>query len=162
MHLPSLFVYPPTVAAEDTEQDGGPPLSRGGDAGGRRISWEKPPAAAPSSPPGPQRTADAVGGGSSSNRGGGAEESGSGGVGAGGGVDRLGDGRTQRPGTAAALGWSEGFASSPEAQMQVLAEVGRLVRAAARKGGGDTRCEERDTWERETVCQRCPRVARAA
>lgn len=45
--------------------------------------------------------------------------------------------------SATALGWSDRFASMPEVQMQVLAEVGKLVRAAARKGDGSdsVQCE---------------------
>lgn len=44
------------------------------------------------------------------------------------------------------LGWADSFDSAPEVQMQVLAQVGRLVRAAARRGG------QYDTTQREE-CQ---------
>ncbi|CAM9478757.1 unnamed protein product [Ectocarpus sp. 4 AP-2014] len=50
------------------------------------------------------------------------------------GVERVGSSRSLKAATA--LGWSDGFASLPEVQMQVLAEVGRLVGAAAKKGIG--------------------------
>lgn len=102
-----------------------------GGGGGRRISWEKPlvssnPLASPSS-----RGGNGVEGGESStsndvtaegrneNRGGGGSNS-------------RANSLTQK--TTTALGWSDGFASMPEIQMQVLTEVGKLVRAAARKG----------------------------
>lgn len=74
--------------------------------GGRRISWVKPLGSL--SPLGtPRANAD---------------------------VERAGSSRALKAATA--LGWSDGFASLPEVQMQVLAEVGRLVRAAAKKGVG--------------------------
>ncbi len=184
MRFSSLFVCPPTVAG-GAEQDDGPPfssgdaagpeggtppLSLGGDVGGRRISWEKPLEASPTSPPGSPGTAGAVGGGSggsSREPGGGRSSNGSGGgrggaeesESGGGGGDGLGNSRARKSGTPTALGWSEGFDSSPEVQMQALAEVGRLVRAAARKGRGDTRCEEEGTWKRWTVCMLYRRAA---
>ncbi|CAM9355835.1 unnamed protein product [Ectocarpus fasciculatus] len=74
--------------------------------GGRRISWVKPLGSL--SPLGtPRANAD---------------------------VERAGRSRALKAATA--LGWSDGFASLPEVQMQVLAEVGRLVRAVAKKGVG--------------------------
>ncbi|CAM9771530.1 unnamed protein product [Ectocarpus sp. 6 AP-2014] len=81
-------------------------LSNSGGGGGRRISWVKPLGS-----PSPLAT-------SRTN----AE------------VERVGSSRSLHAATA--LGWSDGFASLPEVQMQVLAEVGRLVRAAAKKGIG--------------------------
>lgn len=74
--------------------------------GGRRISWVKP-LGSPSPLATPRTNA---------------------------GVEGVGSSRYLKAATA--LGWSDGFASLPEVQMQVLAEVGRLVRAAAKKGIG--------------------------
>lgn len=88
----------------------------------RRISWQENDPLATTSPTSSNGTP--VGGGV-----GGAHEQG------------VGE-RTQNLG----LGWADGFDSAPEVQMQVLAQVGRLVRAAARRGG------QHDTAQ----CEECP------
>lgn len=114
-----------------------PSASRGDGDGGRRISWETPLAS--SSLLGSPRTS--AGKGVESNRTPGSnsdfaagEENGSANGGSG------YNSRTAK--FAPALGWSGGFASLPEVQMQVLVEVGKLVRAAARKGKYGKPCKE--------------------
>lgn len=110
--------------------------SRGEGGGGRRISWETPLAS--SSPLGSPRTD--TGKGVGSNR-----TPGSNGGFASGEENPSSDGGDEYnrglPKPATALGWSDGFASLPEVQMQVLVEVGKLVRASARKRQGENPCE---------------------
>lgn len=114
-----------------------PSPSRENGGGGRRISWETPLAS--SSPLGSPRTtagksvgSDRTPGGNSGLATGEENESG----------DRGGGYNRGPPKSATALGWSDGFASLPEVQMQVLLEVGKLVRAAARKGRGGNQGKE--------------------
>ncbi|CAM9135722.1 unnamed protein product [Ectocarpus sp. 12 AP-2014] len=96
----------PTSTTPNASQQRDGLSNSGGGGGGRRISWVKP-LGSPSTLATPRTNA---------------------------GVERVGSSRSLKAATA--LGWSDGFASLPEVQMQVLAEVGRLVRAAAKKGTG--------------------------
>lgn len=123
-------------AANPSVEESHPP-SRGGGGGARRISWDK--SLTPPSPSTFPRTSDkqSVGGNSLYEV---PPEGGRGGGGRGGGGSRAGDQPRQ---SATALGWSSGFSSSPEVQMQVLVEVGNLVRAAARKRGASQRKQRR-------------------
>ncbi|CAN0055726.1 unnamed protein product [Scytosiphon promiscuus] len=98
----------PNEAADVSAEDLHSPL-RGGNGGARRISWNK--SLTSSSPLASGRTSV---------------------------EHRGGDNRSSlnhAAQSAVALGWSDGFESSPEVQMQVLMEVGNLVRKAARKRG---------------------------
>ena len=100
--------------------------SPGKNGGGRRISWETPLASS-SLLESPRTTAGNKTPGSNSAM---AGEEGDESGGRGSGYNR------GASNSATALGWSDGFASLPEVQMQVLVEVGKLVRAAAGKGKG--------------------------
>lgn len=112
-----------------------PSRSKGG--GGRRISWETPLASSdPLESPsiGAGKSADSNRTlGSNSKFAADAEN------GSGAGVSGY---KTGTPKSATTSGWSDGFESLPEVQMQVLVEVGKLVRAAARKGKGRNRGKE--------------------
>lgn len=125
----------PTEPAHPAKGSPSPPRGDGG--GGRRISWERPVASP--SPLGTPRTS--AGKGVASNR----TPGSNGGSAAG---EENGDGEGGNgynrgiPKSATALGWSDGFTSLPDVQMQALVEVGRLVRAAARKGKGGRPCKQ--------------------
>lgn len=109
-----------------------PSPSRVDGGGGRRISWDMPLAS--SSPLGSPRTGAGNGVGST-------RTPGSNGVSSA--AEENGSGYNRRtPKSAPALGWSDGFVSLPEVQMQVLVEVGKLVRAAAKMGNGGNPCKE--------------------
>lgn len=106
--------------------------SRGGGGRGRRISWDKSlSSASPSAFPS-TNVEHGVGDSKGSLNEVTPEV----------GRDGGGGSRSENQKPPNALGWSDGFASLPEVQMQVLMEVGNLVRAAARKRG----TSQREWW----------------
>eukprot|EP00903_Cladosiphon_okamuranus_P017392 g16020.t2 len=111
--------------------------SRSKCGGGRRISWETPlaspdPVESPRASVGKSVISN-VNSGSNSKFAADAEA----GVGAG-----SSGYKREPPKSATALGWSDGFESLPEVQMQALVEVAKLVRAAARKKKGVYQADE--------------------